>query len=64
MMESFDICGPALARAGVGSAHFASPTTARAATDSVHAQPVPPPGARVWDGYAPFPPAAPSSGTG
>jgi hypothetical protein len=54
----------ALARAGVGSAQFASPTTARAATILVHGQPVPPSGARGSDGYAPFLPAAPSNGTG
>jgi len=50
MTESLDIVGHALARARVGSAHFASPTTARAATRLIHRQPVPPPVARGWDG--------------
>jgi hypothetical protein len=48
--ESLDVCGHALARAGVGFAHFAAPTTARAATILVHGQPVPLPGARGKDG--------------
>ena len=48
--ESLDIFGHALARAGVGFAQFAPPTTARAATMLVHEQPVPPPATRGWDG--------------